>query len=208
MIYIYAVELLSGPSLALLEVIIWSKFVFSKTPIAKKHYKIGVSALFFETKIARKNFGCYYLVQVGVFSDAVNLDQIITSNLDQIITSKNAIFFVSFCFEKCAKMPMFIVFFEKQPKNCQKKCPKKNDNFSHFAKHRFIKKDPLCCNPPFDPKLVFFNLGFLKPKTMMLNQKHNSKSGKNKDKEKRFQRENKTGNPKKRTFWWTKEIPI
>ena len=35
---------------------------------------------------------------------------------------------------------------------------------------------------------------------MMLNKKHNSKSGKNKDKEKRFQRENKTGNPKKRTF--------
>ena len=27
-IYIYAVELLSGPSLALLKVIIWSKFVF------------------------------------------------------------------------------------------------------------------------------------------------------------------------------------
>ena len=35
---------------------------------------------------------------------------------------------------------------------------------------------------------------------MMLNKKHNSKSGKNKDKDKRFQRENKTGNPKKRPF--------
>ena len=52
-LYIYAVELLSGPSLGFLKVIIWSKFVFYKTPIVKKHYKIGVSALFFEQKIAR-----------------------------------------------------------------------------------------------------------------------------------------------------------
>ena len=55
---------------------------------------------------------------------------------------------------------------------------KKNDNFSHFAKHRFIKKKPFCCNPPFDQKLVFFNFDFLKPKTLMLNKKHNLKSGK------------------------------
>ena len=33
----------------------------------------------------------------------------------------------------------------------------------------------------------------------MLNNKHNSKSGKKKDKKKRFQRQNKTGNHKKRT---------
>ena len=55
--------------------------------------------------------------------------------------------------------------------------PKKNDNFWHFAKHRFIKKKPFCCNPPFLKKCVF-QLVFLKPKTMMLNKKHSSKSGK------------------------------
>ena len=67
-IYICAVRLLSGPSLALLEVIIWSKFVFSKTPIAKKHYKNrGFSPFFLEKKIVHKKFGSYYLVQVGVF---------------------------------------------------------------------------------------------------------------------------------------------
>ena len=33
----------------------------------------------------------------------------------------------------------------------------------------------------------------------MLNNKHNSKSGRKKDKKKMFQRENKTGNQKKRT---------
>ena len=49
------VELLSGPSLALLEVIIWSKFVFSKTPIAKKHYKNrGFSPFFWKTKLRAK----------------------------------------------------------------------------------------------------------------------------------------------------------
>ena len=67
-IYIYAVRLLSGPSLALLEVIIWSKFVFSKTPIAKKHYKNrGFSPFFLEKTIVHKKIGSYYLVQVGVF---------------------------------------------------------------------------------------------------------------------------------------------
>ena len=65
---ISSVKLLSGPSLALLEVIIWSKFVFfSKTPIAKNTIKIGVSAHCFWKKIARKKIGNYYLVQVGVF---------------------------------------------------------------------------------------------------------------------------------------------
>ena len=46
---------------------------------------------------------------------------------------------------------------------------KKNDNFSHFPKHRFIKKKPFCCNSPSDQKLVFLNFAFLKPKTLMLN---------------------------------------
>ena len=67
-------------------------------------------------------------------------------------------------------MPIFIVFFEKQPKNCQKKCKKKNDNFSHFAKHRFIKKNPLCCNPPFWKKCVF-QLGFFETKNNDVEQK-------------------------------------
>ena len=50
-------KLLSGPSL-----------FFSKTPIAKKHYKNrGFSPFFLEKKIVHKQFGSYYLVQVGVF---------------------------------------------------------------------------------------------------------------------------------------------
>ena len=34
-------------------------------------------------------------------------------------------FFVIVCFEKCAKMPTFIVCFEKQPKNAKKNAKKK-----------------------------------------------------------------------------------
>ena len=104
-------------------------------------------------------------------------------------------------------MPIFIVLFEKQPKNCQKKAPPKNDNFSHFAKHRFIKK-PLCCNPPFDQKLVFLNLGFLKPKTMMLNNKHNSKSGNKKDQKRDLKEKTRQETKKENTFIENKEIAI
>ena len=60
-------------------------------------------------------------------------------------------------------MPIFIVFFENNQKIAQK-IAQKNDNFSHFAKHRFIK-NPLCCNPPFFEKMCFFNLHSLKPNT-------------------------------------------
>ena len=57
-IYIIAVELLSGPSLALLEVIIWSKFVFFyKTPIVKKNtIKLGFQHIFLAKNCALKNW--------------------------------------------------------------------------------------------------------------------------------------------------------
>ena len=53
-IYMHAVVLLSGHSLGVLNVIIWSKFAFYKTQIVKKNtIKIGVSALFFKKKTLR-----------------------------------------------------------------------------------------------------------------------------------------------------------
>ena len=58
-------------------------------------------------------------------------------------------------------------------KNWQKNT-KKNDNFSHFAKHRLLKNMLL---PPFDPKLVFFLLAFYK-KNIDVEQKQNLKAGK------------------------------
>ena len=51
--------------------------------------------------------------------------------------------------------------------------------------------------PPFHQTIVFLKFFVLKPKTFMLNKKHNLKSGKNRDKEKGFERKSKTGNHKK-----------
>ena len=45
---------------------------------------------------------------------------------------------------------------------------------------------------------MFFKFFVLKPKTIMLNKKHNLKSGNDKDKEKGFERKSKTGNQNKR----------
>ena len=107
-IYIYVVKSLSGPSLALLEVIIWSKFVFSKTPIAKNTIKIGVSAFFLE-KIARKK----WKLLSGPSWRFLRRSQLGPDNNFQLGPDNNfpkMPFFVFFCFEKCAKMPIFIVF--------------------------------------------------------------------------------------------------
>ena len=96
----------------------------------------------------------------------------------------------------------FIVFFEHQPKIAKKW--QKNDNFWHFAKHRLIKNTVLL-QPPCWPKVLFFELFVLKPKTLMLNKKHNLKSGNSKDK-KRNLKQKKTGNQKKREYWWRKNL--
>ena len=68
------------------------------------------------------------------------------------------VFFV-FCLLKCAEIPNFIVLFEHQPKLAPK-MGKKNDNFSHFAKHRFINKPRFVATPLLTKKLVFFNFDF------------------------------------------------
>ena len=51
--------------------------------------------------------------------------------------------------------------------------------------------------PPFGPKSGVFQLGFFETQNNDVEQQHNFKSAKNKDKKKRFQREKKTGNPKR-----------
>ena len=73
----------------------------------------------------------------------------------------------------------------------------KNDNFSHFAKHRLLEK-PFCCNPPFDQKLARFQLVFFETKNIDVEQKHNWKSGKTKIK-KGLERKKQDRKPKKDT---------
>ena len=57
-----------------------------------------------------------------------------------------------------------------------------------FCKTQVDKKNPFCCNPPFDQKMFFFKFFVLKSKTFMLNRKHNLKSGKSKDKKKELEK--------------------
>ena len=68
----------------------------------------------------------------------------------------------------------------------------KNDNFSHFAKHKLIKTTVLL-QPPFSPKIVVFQLGFFETKNIDIEEKHNLKSENSKDKKKGFETKNKTG---------------
>ena len=62
------------------------------------------------------------------------------------------VIFAISCFKNVLKY-LFYSGFEIQPKFATKK-----NNFSHFAKHRLVKKNLFCCNPLFDQKLVFLNL--------------------------------------------------
>ena len=165
-IYIYAVVLLSGPSLAFWGVIIWAKFAFYKTLFVKKHYKIGVSALLYWKKKCARKFEVLLSGPSWPFLSCSQLGPDNNTYLGQIITPQNGFFF-KFLLLKMCRNTYFIVLFEHQPK-LGKKRGKKNDNFSHFAKHRLLKK-PFCCNTPFHQKIVFFKLFVLKPKTFMLN---------------------------------------
>ena len=74
---------------------------------------------------------------------------------------------------------------------------KENDKFSHFAKHRLMKKQKtFCCIPPFTKMFFLFNFVFFETKTLMLNQRHNLKSGKSK---------NEKGIGKKKQDWKTQK---
>ena len=95
-----------------------------------------------------------------------------------------------FCFLKCAEIPIFIVFFEHQPKIAQKMAPQKNDNFWHFPKHRLKKKkkNVLLATPLLTKKCFFFvSCLFGNQEPLMLNKKHNLKSGKSKDTKKELE---------------------
>ena len=82
----------------------------------------------------------------------------------------------------------FYSVFWTSTKKCPKNGQKKNDNFWHFPKHRLIKKKTVLLQPPFWPNIsVFFKLSVLKPKTLMLNKKHNLKWGNSKDKKKELE---------------------
>ena len=111
-------KLLSGPSL-----------FFLKHRLPKNTIKIGVSALFFWKKNCAQKF---WKLLSGPSWRFLRRSQLGPDNNFQLGPDNNfqkCHFFVIFCFEKCAKMPIFIVFFEKQPKNAKKNAQKKTITF-------------------------------------------------------------------------------
>ena len=109
--------LLSGPSL-----------LFTKHCLSKKHYKIGVSALFFWKKNCARKFEVLLSGPSWSFLRCSQLGPDNNTYLAQIITPQNAFFF-SFLLLKFAEIPIFIVFFEHQPKFGQKRGNKKTITF-------------------------------------------------------------------------------
>ena len=99
---IYAVVLLSGPSLAFWGVIIWAKFVFYKTLFVKNTIKIGVSALFFWKKNCARKFEVLLSGPSWPFLSCSQLGPDNNTYLAQIITPQNA-FFVFFAFKNLLK---------------------------------------------------------------------------------------------------------
>ena len=83
---------------------------------------------------------------------------------------------------------------------------KQNDNFSYFAKHRFIKQTVLL-QPPFWPKIGVFQLGFFETKNIDVEQKHNLKSGESKDK-KNISKRKQDRKPKNEKILMNKNVAI
>ena len=103
-LYIYAVVLLSGPSLAFWGVIIWAKFVFYKTLFVKKHYKNrGFSTFFFWKKNCARKFEVLLSGPSWSFLRCSQLGPNNNTYLAQIITPQNAFFFQFFAFKNLLK---------------------------------------------------------------------------------------------------------
>ena len=66
-IYIYAVVLLSGPSLAFWGVIIWAKFAFYKTLFVKNTIKRGFSTFFLKKKLRAQIWGVIIWAKLVIF---------------------------------------------------------------------------------------------------------------------------------------------
>ena len=79
--------------------------------------------------------------------------------------------------------------------------PPKNDNFSYFAKHRFIKK-PFCCNPSFWPNIVFSTWVFWNQKQWCWTKNITQNQEKTKIRKLIFKEKTRQETQRKRNYWW------
>ena len=68
----------------------------------------------------------------------------------------------------------------------------------HILQNTGSYKRNVLLQPPFDPIIGVFQLVFFETNNIDIEQEHNLKSGRSKDKKKGFQREKKTGNQNER----------
>ena len=152
-------------------VIIWAKFgvfhsyylgqvCFCLNTVCKNTIKIGVSALIKNKKCAQK-FAGLLSGPSWPFLCCNKLGPDNNPNLAQIITLQNGHFFLFLLLKMCWNT-YFTVFFEHQPKCGQKKG--KNDNFSHFSKHRLLKNRFVAT--PLLTKIGVFQLVFFETKNI------------------------------------------
>ena len=153
-------------------VVIWAKFgllrcyylgqvCFFTKHCVKKHNKIGVWALFLKKERAQI-WGVIIWAKLAILScNQLGPDN--NTYLAQIRTPQNGIF-LFFCAFKNVLKYLFYSVFEHQPK-LAKNVGKKNDNFSHFAKHSFTKKKRFVATPLLTKNWCFWTLNFW-------NQKH------------------------------------
>ena len=142
-------------------VIIWAKFAFYKTLFVKNTIRLGVSALLFWKKLRAQIWGVIIWAKLAILS----CNQLGPDNntcLARIITPQNDFFivFVLRLIKMCWNTYVHSVFWTStEIIQTGQKMGKKNDNFSHFAKHRFIKT-PFCCNPLLNKNWCFSTLMF------------------------------------------------
>ena len=147
-------------------VVIWAKFgllrcyylgqvCFLQNTVCQKHYKNrGFSTFCFEKNCARK----FEVLLSGPSWPFLSCSQLGPDNntyLAQIITPQNGYCFQFFALKMCWNTYFYSVFWTST-KIAQKGGQTKTDNFSHFAKHRLIKKKRFVATPLFTPKNCVF----------------------------------------------------
>ena len=169
---------------------------FTKHCLSQNTIKQGFQHFFWTKNCARK----FEVLLSGPSWPLLSCSQLGPDNntyLAQTITPQNGIFGF-FCFLKMCWNTYFIVLLSMN-QNWQKMGKK---NFSHYAKHRLVKKNRFVATPLLTKNWGFSTLIFWNQKhKLMLNQKHNLRWGKNIDKkgiEKGIEKKNKTGNQKEK----------
>ena len=119
--------LLSGPSLAISEVLTWAKCF--KHCLSKCTISIGVSTPFLNKKVARNKIQGLFSGPIWPFASCNKLGPDHNPYLDQIITPRDG---MCCLFDlKCAEIPIIQCFLNLSISF---------DNFSYIAKHRYKKE--------------------------------------------------------------------